>query len=77
MARRYGRVDAAEFGPRKMFAVAAGMWYDLDRSAGRRSSRVELVAGGRNPRTKGWAEGMVSLFQVVGRIVVGWSSRTF
>ena len=54
MARRYGRMDAAELGPRKMFAVAAGMWYDLDRSAGRRSSSVEQMADDRSPRTKGW-----------------------
>jgi hypothetical protein len=54
-----------------MFAVAAGMWYDLDRSAGRRSSSVELVAGGRNSRTKGWTEGAV--FQVGDRFVVGRS----
>ncbi len=46
--------------PRKMFAVAPGTWYDLDRSAGRRSSSVELVADVGSRRTKGSTEGVVS-----------------
>ena len=66
-----------EHGPRKMFAVAAGMWYDVDRSAGRRSSSVELVADGPNPRTKGWTEVAVSPFQVVDRSGAARSSRAF
>jgi hypothetical protein len=64
-------------GPRKMFAVAAVMWYDMDRSAGRRSSSVELVADVRNPRTKGWTEAAVSPFQVVHPSGAARSSRTF
>ncbi len=33
----------------KVFAVAAVVWYDVVRSAGRRSASVELVADLRDP----------------------------
>ena len=63
--------------PRKTFAVAAMLWYDVVRSAGRPSSGLELVADVRDPRTNGWTEAAVSSFQVVHPSVAARSSRSF